>query len=74
MTTTEAIKILRAKATQTSTSPEGLRLHDAITTVCDALKRRTSRGPRYRSAIWGHFVTEEYAAAHPKTTVREGNE
>lgn len=26
---------------------------------------------RYRSAIWGHFVSAAYAKKHPRTTVRE---
>lgn len=30
------------------------------------------RGPRYRDASSGEYVSEEYALAHPSTTVREG--
>lgn len=26
---------------------------------------------RYRSAIWGHFVSAKWAKDHPRTTVRE---
>jgi hypothetical protein len=29
-------------------------------------------GPRYRDAFSGEYVTAEYAAANPDTTVREG--
>ena len=33
---------------------------------------REARGPRYRDAVSGAYVTAEYAAANPNTTVREG--
>ena len=36
--------------------------------------RRRKKGPTrkiHRDAITGHFVTEEYAKKHPKTTVTE---
>ena len=32
---------------------------------------REARGPRYREAGSGEYVTAEYAAANPDTTVRE---
>lgn len=32
---------------------------------------REKRGPRYRDAASGEYVSEEFARAHPSTTVRE---
>jgi len=32
---------------------------------------KQSREPRYRSAVTGFYVTQEYALANPDTTVRE---
>lgn len=42
-----------------------------IKTRAKIASARTRVTYRYRSAIWGHFVSERFAKRHPKTTVRE---
>lgn len=60
-------KIARLDALNQLWSLLGFRLRDKLTAQAAA----AARGPRYRCASTGTYVTEEYAKAHPDTTVRE---
>jgi hypothetical protein len=42
-----------------------------VKTIKARKTRKARRRYRYRSAVWGRFVSEAYAKAHPRTTVRE---
>ena len=60
-------KIARTNAVNQIWPLLGFRLRDALHEVA----QDKARGPRYRDAVTGEYVTAEYARANPATTVKE---